>query len=145
MNIKRHGIALLVALIFFGVITLVSGTGSAAALYAVGAILLAASGCYFHYHRLARPQRDLVPSPQGSLYVLPGKDPMRMPPKVMQIAVTVRDKGKCRIRNPATCTTAGEVIDHIIPWAKGGSSRDMRNLQLACNGCNRWKSDKILV
>ena len=144
MTFRRHVIALAVALVVFGVLTLLSGTGSMAALYAMAAIGLAGTGLYYHYRRLARPQRDLANAPVGALYAGgPGRDPMRMPPKAVQVFVTVRDKGRCRIRYPGICTGLLQTYDHVIPWSRGGSSKDPRNIQGACTACNLHKSDKL--
>ena len=38
-----------------------------------------------------------------------------------------------------------QLIDHIIPVAKGGHPSDLDNLQLAHMTCNRQKSDKIFA
>lgn len=35
----------------------------------------------------------------------------------------------------------GLTIDHIKPISKGGAVRDVRNMALACLGCNRAKGD----
>ena len=35
-------------------------------------------------------------------------------------------------------------FDHIIPWSKGGSSDDPKNIQLLCGKHNIGKSDKII-
>lgn len=145
MTLKRHGIGITAALSTFWILTLMSGTAGLIALYASGALLLAGSGLYFYYHRLARPQRDLANAPVGAFYAGgPGNDPMRMPPKAIQMLVTLRDKGKCRIKYPGICTGQLQTFDHVIPWSKGGSSRDPRNIQGACTPCNQHKSDKIL-
>jgi len=49
-----------------------------------------------------------------------------------------RDCGRC-----VECGNNENIeFDHIIPWAKGGSST-ARNIQLLCESCNRKKSDRI--
>ena len=48
--------------------------------------------------------------------------------------VFIRDKGRC-----VKCGSKKNLeIHHIIPHAKGGSSR-LENLQLLCRDCNRMK------
>ena len=48
--------------------------------------------------------------------------------------VFIRDKGRC-----VKCGSKKNLeIHHIIPHAKGGSSR-LENLQLLCQSCNRMK------
>lgn len=36
----------------------------------------------------------------------------------------------------------GLTLDHIQPVSKGGALRDVRNMALACMGCNREKGNK---
>lgn len=36
----------------------------------------------------------------------------------------------------------GLTIDHIQPKSKGGAVRDVRNMVLACKGCNQAKGNK---
>lgn len=137
MTLRRHGLALLAALVYFGVYTLASGTGSWAALIALVALLLAATVAYFHYRRQGRVE-ELVP-------VTPARDD-RVIPQDVKIAVTVRDKGECQLRYAGICILNREIcFDHIWPWSKGGSSKDPDNIQLACGPCNRHKSDKVPV
>jgi len=59
-------------------------------------------------------------------------------PQAVRDAVWRRDQGRC-----ADCASATHLeFDHIIPFAKGGSST-YRNLRLLCQDCNRKKSAKI--
>lgn len=52
--------------------------------------------------------------------------------------VYMRDGGRC-----CECgTTKNLQIDHIIPFAKGGSS-EPENLQLLCKECNQKKGDRL--
>ena len=54
-------------------------------------------------------------------------------------AVWCRDGGRCAFIGPdgRRCPeTAGLEVDHIVPWAAGGSSTDTRNLRLACRQHN---------
>ena len=137
MTLRRHGLALLAALIFFGVITLVSGTGSWAALIALVVLALAATVLYFHYRRRSRVEA-LTPK-------TPGRDD-RVIPRDIRTAVIARDGGICQLRYPGICLVDKQIdIDHIYPWSKGGSSKDINNLQCACHPCNARKSDKVLV
>jgi len=62
----------------------------------------------------------------------------RIPTAVKRI-VWERDGGKC-----VKCGSKENLhFDHIIPWAKGGSSLDPANIQILCGKHNLQKSDKI--
>lgn len=66
------------------------------------------------------------------------EDDSRSIPQAVRDAVWRRDQGKC-----ATCSSQVRLeFDHIIPFAKGGSST-YRNVQLLCQDCNRTKSARI--
>lgn len=142
MNLKRHGIAALIALVAFGVFTLVSGSAGLPALYAMAGLALAILGLYFHYRRrTARRAGVLAVAP-----VVPGLRDDRVIPRDVRVFVIARDNGKCQLRYPGICLVDKEIdIDHRYPWAKGGSSKDPDNLQCACHPCNQKKSDKVLV
>lgn len=59
-------------------------------------------------------------------------------PQAVRDAVWRRDQGRC-----TTCSSQARLeFDHIIPFAKGGSST-YRNVQLLCQDCNRAKSARI--
>ena len=61
-----------------------------------------------------------------------------IPGNVMQ-EVYVRDKGKCVI-----CESEDNLhYDHKIPYSKGGSSKDSRNIQLLCARHNLSKGNKF--
>jgi 5-methylcytosine-specific restriction endonuclease McrA len=63
----------------------------------------------------------------------------RMIPTSVKVEVWKRDGGKCR-----TCgATTGLHYDHILPYAKGGRSDDVVNVQILCARHNLQKSDKI--
>src|SRR3972149_6157114 len=70
----------------------------------------------------------------------------RIPTEIKRI-VWERDEGRCTYKMPD-----GEIhgaqkdlhFDHIIPWSKGGSSDDPKNIQLLCGKHNIGKSDKII-
>jgi hypothetical protein len=64
----------------------------------------------------------------------------RIPTEVKRI-VWERDGGKCA---KSGCGSTKDLhFDHIIPWSKGGSSRDPKNIQILCGKHNLNKSDKI--
>lgn len=138
MNLKRHGIAALIALVAFGVFTLVSGSAGLPALYAMAGLALAILGLYFHYRRrTARRAGVLAVAP-----VVPGLRDDRVIPKDVKNTVALRDKGVCQIKGPP-CIGGGTVWDHRVPHAWGGSSKDPDNIQQACDPCNTWKSDNF--
>ena len=57
----------------------------------------------------------------------------------VKVFVWNRDGGKC-----VKCGSQENLeFDHIIPFARGGSST-ARNLQLLCETCNRSKSDSLI-
>ena len=66
-------------------------------------------------------------------------DHNRLIPKEVKIEVWKRDKGRCIVCG----TTENLHFDHIIPFSKGGSSLDPRNIQILCAKHNLTKRDKI--
>ena len=61
-----------------------------------------------------------------------------IPGEVMQ-EVFIRDGGKCVI-----CGSEDNLhYDHKIPFSKGGSSKDSRNIQLLCARHNLSKGNKL--
>jgi len=63
----------------------------------------------------------------------------RIIPSAVKQEVWLRDAGKCTI-----CEAKDDLhFDHIIPYAKGGSSLVATNVQLLCARHNLGKSDKI--
>ncbi len=50
-----------------------------------------------------------------------------------------RDQGKCQ----ACGMNSGLHFDHIIPYSKGGSSKDPANIQILCGRYNLAKRDNI--
>ncbi len=65
----------------------------------------------------------------------------RIPTAVKRI-VWERDGGKC---SHSGCNSNKNLhFDHIIPFSKGGSSNDPKNIQILCGGHNLKKSDKII-
>lgn len=66
-------------------------------------------------------------------------DHNRMIPTSVKLEVWKRDKGKC-----AECGSSDNLhFDHILPFAKGGTSLKAENIQLLCARHNLQKSDKI--
>ncbi len=63
----------------------------------------------------------------------------RIPTEVKR-EVYKRDEGKC-----IQCGSKENLhFDHILPWSKGGSSNDGKNVQILCGKHNLQKSDNIL-
>lgn len=63
----------------------------------------------------------------------------RVIPTKVKLAVWKRDGGRC-----VKCGQADELhFDHILPYAKGGTSITPENVQLLCMRHNLQKSDKI--
>jgi len=65
----------------------------------------------------------------------------RIPTPIKRI-VWERDRGKCSF--PECESTQDLHFDHIIPFSKGGSSTDPKNIQILCGRHNLKKSDKII-
>lgn len=64
----------------------------------------------------------------------------RMIPTPVKLEVWKRDGGKCVV-----CSATDELhFDHILPYAKGGTSLTAMNVQLLCARHNLEKSDRIL-
>lgn len=63
----------------------------------------------------------------------------RIPTEIKR-EVYKRDDGKC-----VQCGSKENLhFDHILPWSKGGSSNDVKNIQILCGRHNIQKSAKIL-
>lgn len=61
-------------------------------------------------------------------------------PTLIKREVWERDNGKC-----IECKSNQNLhFDHIIPWSKGGSSIDVKNIQILCGKHNLQKSAKII-
>jgi len=89
----------------------------------------------FHkYQRIDKPQASKIPSPNENII---------SPPLTKEIIekITERDKKICQY-----CGKKADdlVIDHIIPWSRGGRHYP-ENLVVACRSCNSIKRDKILT
>lgn len=66
-------------------------------------------------------------------------DDDRIIPSWVKLEVWKRDQGKCQ-----KCgSNSGLHFDHIIPYSKGGSSKDPRNIQILCGKHNLQKHDRI--
>ncbi len=65
----------------------------------------------------------------------------RLVPSWVKLEVWKRDKGRCAY--PACGVTSGLHFDHIIPYSRGGSSKDPANIQILCGRHNLAKRDKI--
>ena len=66
-------------------------------------------------------------------------EPSRVVPSHIKLEVWRRDGGKC-----AKCASGSDLhFDHILPFAKGGTSENVANIQLLCQACNLAKSDRI--
>lgn len=64
----------------------------------------------------------------------------RLIPTIVKIEVWKRDAGRC-----VNCGANDELhFDHIVPYSKGGTSLEAKNIQLLCIRHNLEKSSKIL-
>jgi hypothetical protein len=64
----------------------------------------------------------------------------RIIPTIVKLAVWKRDGGQCVV-----CGATDELhFDHIVPWAKGGTSITEENVQLLCARHNLEKRDLIV-
>lgn len=65
-------------------------------------------------------------------------------PLGLRFNILQRDRYKCTIcgRSPATSMTIELHVDHIVPFSKGGKTKE-DNLRTLCNECNIGKSDKL--
>ena len=71
--------------------------------------------------------------------VQPDAPRRRIIPTQIKLAVWKRDGGQC-----VKCGKKDELhFDHILPWAKGGTSTVIENVQLLCARHNIQKSDRI--
>ena len=60
-------------------------------------------------------------------------------PSWVKLEVWKRDQGRCRVCG----TTSGHHFDHIIPYSKGGSSKNPANIQILCGRHNLAEGDNI--
>jgi hypothetical protein len=75
------------------------------------------------------------------ILVTPPQEDDRIVPSWVKLEVWKRDKGCCAY--PSCGATSGLHFDHIIPYSKGGSSKDPANIQILCGRHNLAKHDKI--
>jgi hypothetical protein len=71
--------------------------------------------------------------------LLPDVEDDRIIPSSVKLEVWKRDEGKCRMCG----SNRGLHFDHIIPYSKGGSSKEPTNIQILCGRHNLAKRDKI--
>ena len=77
---------------------------------------------------------------KGLKEVIELEEDARVIPSEVNAKVWKRDKGQC-----VKCGSKEHLhFDHILPYSKGGTSRDERNIQLLCARHNLQKSDKII-
>lgn len=137
MDLRKHGVAVAVALAAFIVLTLLGGAWSPAAWYAVLAIMASTLALYWHYRRRSVKRARI----RAAVPTIPGRDD-RVIPQSVKNEVALRDKGLCQIKGPP-CVVGGTVWDHKVPYSWGGSSKTASNIQQACDPCNNWKSDNF--
>lgn len=65
----------------------------------------------------------------------------RLIPSWVKLEVWKRDQGRCAY--PTCGATSGLHFDHVIPYSKGGSSKDPANIQILCGRHNLAKRDNI--
>ncbi len=65
----------------------------------------------------------------------------RLIPSWVKLEVWKRDQGRCAY--PSCGAASGLHFDHIIPYSKGGSSKDPANIQILCGRHNLAKRDNI--
>jgi hypothetical protein len=69
----------------------------------------------------------------------PATEHDRVIPSAVKIEVWKRDKGNC-----VKCGARDNLhFDHIIPYSRGGSSKDAKNIQILCTRHNLEKRDRI--
>jgi 5-methylcytosine-specific restriction endonuclease McrA len=86
--------------------------------------------------RVIKKKKQVV---EKYLTQLSKSSPRRIPTQVRREAFA-RDNGRCAICG----STVDLQYDHIVPYAKGGSSLTEENVQLLCRSCNAKKKAKII-
>ena len=86
--------------------------------------------------RLVHSDDDLIRTTRGL-----EQDDDRIIPSWVKLEVWKRDKGTCQI--PGCGATTGLHFDHIIPYSRGGSSKEPANIQILCGRHNLAKRDRI--
>ncbi|HUA13658.1 MAG TPA: HNH endonuclease [Verrucomicrobiae bacterium] len=69
----------------------------------------------------------------------PSGDRDRVIPSSVKLEVWKRDGGRCVV----CASTENLHFDHIIPYSRGGSSKDAKNIQILCSKHNLEKRDQI--
>lgn len=78
-------------------------------------------------------QANITPGPRLTL------DHDRVIPSAVKLEVWQRDKGAC-----VKCGRRENLhFDHIIPYSRGGSSKEAKNIQILCSAHNLAKRDRI--
>jgi hypothetical protein len=89
--------------------------------------------------KLVAIDRDEIEAPAED-DALSDRPHSRVIPTSVKLEVWKRDDGKCQI-----CGATDEIhFDHILPYAKGGTSMTANNIQLLCARHNIEKRDRIL-
>jgi HNH endonuclease len=78
-------------------------------------------------------------SDQRTATIAGAEEDDRVIPSWVKLEVWKRDKGRCT-KCGANCSLH---FDHIIPYSKGGSSKDPKNIQILCGRHNITKRDEI--
>jgi hypothetical protein len=87
--------------------------------------------------RLKLASSDQLRFPAAELSI--GVDDDRVIPSWVKLEVWKRDLGKC-----VQCGAQSHLhFDHVIPYSKGGSSKDPKNIQILCSRHNLQKHDRI--
>ena len=77
---------------------------------------------------------------KGLKEVIELEEDARVIPSEVKAKVWKRDKGQC-----VQCGSKEHLhFDHILPYSKGGTSKDERNIHFLCAKHNLQKSDKII-
>ena len=90
---------------------------------------------------LAEVDRDLRKPPRSSKVKPTEATPSRYIPEAVKHEAWKRDGGQCAYVSPngTRCTARTWIeFDHVMPFAKGGSSRDPNNIRPYCRPHNQW-------
>jgi len=88
----------------------------------------------FELHLAEDEQDDMSDLPQHAT------EPRRIIPTAVKVEVYRRDGGRCVMCG----STVNLHFDHVLPYAKGGSSDTPANVQLLCAHHNLAKSDRLV-
>jgi hypothetical protein len=82
---------------------------------------------------------EIIDPPSVLTATAPFSDHDRVIPSAIKLEVWKRDKARC-----VQCgSTENLHFDHIIPYSRGGSSKDAKNIQILCSRHNLAKHDRI--